>query len=120
MADIKNVTDYLTPAELLAQLAEESAELAQAALKLRRAYDGTNPTPKTVGECLDNFKEEFGDVLLCIELFVQSVEDTPEGVGIDSATIVDQAYDIVERKEARWLERLQKAHPQKGGADGKT
>ena len=89
-------------------------------MKLRRAYDGTNPTPKTVGECLDNFKEEFGDVLLCIELFVQSVEDTPEGVGIDSATIVDQAYDIVERKEARWLERLQKAHPQEGGADGKT
>lgn len=45
MADIKNVTDYLTPVELLAQLAEEGAELAQAALKLRRAYDGTNPTP---------------------------------------------------------------------------
>lgn len=49
MADAKNVTDYLTPAELLAQLAEESAELAQAALKLRRAYDGTNPTPKNCG-----------------------------------------------------------------------
>lgn len=61
MADIKNVTDYLTPAELLAQLAEEGAELAQAALKLRRAYDGTNPTPKTVGECLDNLQEEVAD-----------------------------------------------------------
>lgn len=120
MADMKKVSDYLTPAEILAQMAEEASELAQSALKLRRAYDGKNPTPKTVGECLDNFKEEFGDVLLCIELFVQSVEDTPEGVGIDSATIVDQAYDIVERKEARWLERLQKAHPQEGGADGKT
>lgn len=36
---------YLPEAEVLAQLAEEVAELAQAALKLRRALDGTNPTP---------------------------------------------------------------------------
>ena len=31
--------------ELLCGLAEECSELAQAALKLRRTYDQTNPTP---------------------------------------------------------------------------
>lgn len=39
--------DYLTESELLCQLAEESAELAQAALKERRALTNDNPTPKT-------------------------------------------------------------------------
>lgn len=49
MADAKNVTDYLTPAELLAQLAEESAELAQAALKTRRAYGWYEPDTQNCG-----------------------------------------------------------------------
>ena len=41
---------FLPDAELWAQLAEEAAELAQAALKIRRVLDGTNPTPKDIGE----------------------------------------------------------------------
>lgn len=44
-------------------MSEEYSEGAQAALKLRRALDGTNPTPKTIEECWENLKEEFGDVL---------------------------------------------------------
>ena len=47
----KKVSDILPKTEILAQLAEEASELAQAALKLRRALDGTNPTPKSVAEC---------------------------------------------------------------------
>lgn len=62
MADMKKVTDYLTTAEILAQMAEEASELAQAALKLRRAYDGTNPTPKSVEECEANLLEELAEV----------------------------------------------------------
>lgn len=46
----KKVSDILPKTEILAQLAEEASELAQAALKLRRALDGTNPTPKNVEE----------------------------------------------------------------------
>jgi hypothetical protein len=46
---------YLPLTELLAGVAEEAAELAQAALKLRRAYDGTNPTPKPINEAIDAF-----------------------------------------------------------------
>lgn len=39
----RKVTEYLTPSEILAQMAEEGAELVQAALKLRRAIDKKNP-----------------------------------------------------------------------------
>ena len=53
----KNVSDILPETEILAQLAEEASELAQAALKLRRALDGTNPTPKSVAECEMNLLE---------------------------------------------------------------
>lgn len=49
MADMKKVSDYLTPAEILAQMAEEASELAQSALKLRRAYDGKNPHTQICG-----------------------------------------------------------------------
>ena len=38
------IRDYLSDAEIVAQLAEEASELTQAALKLRRVLDGTNPT----------------------------------------------------------------------------
>lgn len=47
----RKISDILPKTEILAQLAEEASKLAQAALKLRRALDGTNPTPKSVEEC---------------------------------------------------------------------
>ena len=47
----KKVSDILPKTEILAQLAEEASEPAQATLKLRRALDETNPTPKSVAEC---------------------------------------------------------------------
>ena len=51
--------------EVLAQLAEEAAELAQAALKLRRVLDGRNPTPVTGQEARRNLMEEYTDVVHC-------------------------------------------------------
>jgi len=53
--------------ELLAGLAEECAELAQAALKLRRCYDGTNPTPVDEDEQYEKLLEEIGDVELYLD-----------------------------------------------------
>ena len=53
--------------ELLAGLAEEAAELAQAALKLRRVYDGTNPTPKLESVAIDDLYEEIADTLLYVD-----------------------------------------------------
>lgn len=99
----KKISDYLTPAEILAQMAEEAAELAQAALKLRRAMDNTNPTPKSIGECGNNLIEEYADVLVCLRVFSQSVR-------IDWNALKDELKDIGEAKYARWLTRLQEAH----------
>lgn len=91
----EKITDYLPETEILAQLAEEASELAQAALKLRRALDGTNPTPKSVDVCKENLLEEIADVRLCTRLLM-----TP---GKDYWTV----YDIIANKRKRWLERLQ-------------
>ena len=48
--NFEKIKGRLGEAEVLAQLAEECTELAQAALKLRRALDGKNPTPNTEEE----------------------------------------------------------------------
>ena len=48
--------------EVLAQLAEEAAELAQAALKLRRALDDKNPTCASSVEARAALLEELGDI----------------------------------------------------------
>ena len=55
------ITDKIPVTELLAGLAEEATELAQAALKLRRCYDGTNPTPADPDIQYECFLEEIGD-----------------------------------------------------------
>ena len=54
--------------EILSQLAEEATELAQAALKLRRVLDGTNPTPVSEAEAGAALIEELSDVALCCKL----------------------------------------------------
>lgn len=51
--------------ELLAQLAEEAAELTQAALKLRRICDGTNPAFIKYDAAMSNLIEEMADVTVC-------------------------------------------------------
>ena len=63
------VLQKLTERELLEQLAEEAAELSQAALKLIRA-DGmsNNSTPVSAGQARTNLQEEFSDVLMVAEL----------------------------------------------------
>lgn len=58
----------LPKTEILAQLGEEAAELAQAALKLRRTLDGTNPTPVSEAEAGAALIEELSDVALCCDL----------------------------------------------------
>lgn len=53
MPEIK-IFDVLPKEEILAQLAEECAEASKAALKLRRACSGVNPTPVSENEALLN------------------------------------------------------------------
>ena len=76
--------------EILAQLAEEATEMAQAALKLRRAMTGINPTPVTREAAESNLDEEISDTALCLELL---------GLAADQRTM--------EAKLARWRERLE-------------
>ena len=99
------VVDYLDSSEVLAQLAEECSEAAQAALKMRRALDGVNPTPVTPEEAMSNLIEELADVAHCaLVLFGQ------ERDGDDEENIANEVCDtitkIVEQKHERWLKRL--------------
>lgn len=87
------IRDKVPRAELLAQLAEEGAELTHAALKLRRAIDGTNPTPVRLTDAVDALQEEVADVLLLIELL---------GLDRDEESI----EETMSRKLHRWADRL--------------
>lgn len=93
---MKTIADYLSPSELLAQLAEEAAELSQAALKLRRAMTGYNPTPVTVAEADANLIEEAADVNLVLSLLL-------------SDTTISKIEEIKRRKLKRWLNRLEES-----------
>ena len=83
------ITNYLPDEEILAQLAEEAAELSQAALKLRRVIDGTNPTPKTREDAFGSLVEEYSDVVSCCR-----------ELNIFPAEI------IIAGKKERWINRL--------------
>lgn len=89
------VRDKLSDPELLAQLAEEAAELAQAALKMRRVMDGANPTPVTFQEAHNNLLEEISDVETCVAALLYN---TP--------TAVQARAELRAVKLERWAERL--------------
>lgn len=89
------INEILDTTEILAQLAEEASELAQAALKLRRAIDGKNPTPKSIVECETALEEEVADVWLCIR-----------EVGFSDDDHLMTQGEIMSEKHERWLSRL--------------
>ena len=95
MTDAEVVRKYLDFPELLTQLAEEAAELSQAALKLRRAITGTNPTPTTVGQAYDSILEELADVAVCMKAL--QIDGPIERRRIDGVGVV---------KMSRWATRL--------------
>lgn len=100
----KKVSDILPKTEILAQLAEKASELAQAALKLRRALDGTNPTPKSVAEYEANLMEEFADISNAVDTLC----DAWFGDDIDSEReFWDAKQEIEDAKYKRWLSRLE-------------
>lgn len=80
--------------EVLCQLAEEASELAQAALKLRRALDRTNPTPVPESEARERLNEEFADVIVCTTVLFKSWENI---------------RNTVDAKMKRWEARLRDA-----------
>lgn len=95
---IEYVRNTLSKEEQLAQLAEECAELGKAALKLRRVYDGRNPTPVTRPEAFNNLVEEIADVTLCMEV-----------LGMNTAEVLYNCAKIRLEKAARWKRRIQES-----------
>lgn len=86
--------------ELLTQLAEECAELSKAALKLRRALDGKNPTPVQWEDAFDNVIEEIADVFLCVSVLQYDTEE-----------IQSKISAICDKKLTRWTNRLKEFDP---------
>lgn len=97
MTDNEFIRERIGMPEALAQLAEEAAELAQAALKYRRAITGKNPTPMSEEEALEHLREEIADVDLCIVVLGDVCEE--------------QAAELkrMETKRNRWIERIKEA-----------
>ena len=65
---INYIRDRMTEPELLGQLAEECAELAQAALKVQRLHMPLNKPRLDESSCYDRLEEEVEDVLLCLQV----------------------------------------------------
>ena len=66
---LKKIKNRLSERAALELLAEEAAELSQAALKLVRAKCMTgNPTPVTAAEAEKKLLEEFVDVMISAEI----------------------------------------------------
>lgn len=74
-----DVLEMIGTAALLEQLAEESAELAQAALKMARKIRNENPTPKSHADCVANLQEEIADVELCISVLPAALHEPRRG-----------------------------------------
>lgn len=98
MACVRRLRELLPVEAQLAQLAEEAAELSHAALKYRRAITGTNPTPATEDEALENLVEEISDVFQCID--VVGVFRGVEWYG--------RMLEIQSEKYDRWISRIEK------------
>ena len=98
MNTIDTIRAALPEDELLCQLAEEAAELAQAALKLRRCITGTNPTPTPTMKAEANLIEELADVRLVAEVLDRGTK------------VANQIDSIAASKLGRWAKRLEDAN----------
>ena len=79
----------------LIQVAEESAELAQAAVKLVRIKRGDNPSPLPVNQAADNVIEEIADVKNAIA-----------ALRIDNLIPTDELEEQRQEKLDRWYKRI--------------
>lgn len=89
------IIDEIGEAACLEQLAEEAAELAQAALKMARIIRGENPTPLTKENGLKALKEEIADVRVCLRVLQENQFDFSD------------TTDLEATKFKRWIRRLQ-------------
>lgn len=62
------VQDHISKIARFMMLAEEAAEVSQAAAKIARILEGSNPTPKSIEDAWDDLIEEMNDVYLAYEV----------------------------------------------------
>ena len=92
------VANQLGKRDKLEMVAEEANELGKAALKLIRAEGlSDNPTPISLHEAVQNFYEEFQDVLIAMRVLV-SPSKYASLLDVDNSP-----------KFKRWYERLEEA-----------
>ena len=91
MSNKEYIKSRLSYRALFEQLAEESAELCQASLKVIRAQkDSENPTPVDFRTATGNVLEEFYDVLIVMDI-----------LGLTWDAVPDDHPKVI-----RWAERL--------------
>ena len=90
--------------EILTVIAEEAAEVAQAALKLRRAINqcSGNPTPVETQKAIDSLNEELGDFLVAVNAAVP-----------DPMIDISKIIRTERHKRLRWLSRIHEAKEEK-------
>ena len=98
MTDLEYIAENLSDEDILCQIAEEAAELAQAALKLRRAITGTNPTPVSYEDAIYNLIEEYGDVVVAFMAYAKKSEIDTE--------VYELSNENIESKFYRWAQRI--------------
>ena len=86
----ERVTKYLTKADILGQLAEEAAEVSQAALKLQRIEVQNNLPEMAPPEAWDHLQEEVSDLFLVLDILEVYPSD-----------------EIMNAKAGRWADRLE-------------
>lgn len=95
---MNKIISTLTLDDLLIQLAEEAAELAQAAAKYYRVTHGTNPSPVSLQDTRDALVEEIADVNVAAEAVRRKM-----GISCDEIAEVEDA------KIDRWRRRVDDA-----------
>ena len=98
--ELERINDILGPVAMWLQLAEEAAELSQAAAKLARFYEGHNPVAYDIRNS-DTLKEMLIEELTDVALVVDAL-----GMRINSSLYLD--------KVARWTSRIEAAKPRDG------
>lgn len=94
--NLSYIYDTLSDDDLKLQIVEEASELIQAICKLRRATNGTNPTPVSIIDAQKAVYEEIADTLVAIEASL----DTIEQAGVSA---------IQRAKAERWASRIKEA-----------
>lgn len=84
-----DILDKIGQEAMYMQLAEEAAELSQAAAKMARYLHGTNPVAKEKYEIMWDIVEEYADVINCARHLEVPINEK-----------------IISEKNARWRWRL--------------